>query len=232
MRKLHDKELGQFMFQMPSTEILRKDTDIAKPFMLMALRPHNRDELMVMIFGKENHYFAYKISGGIPAFSIPKAKIVSQELFQDSYIFNACASLLGCDIQMYLRLHNNMQLIRKYIAVKHALKLSEADIESTKRQFKGKILVRVLSMENAHLKGLKQLVSTHKSKCIDLFGQKIEFNTNCTNIEKAEKDSITESLILSAKKSRFEGVAGVIEYLSHCSPYQRDYSELLQLTSP
>jgi hypothetical protein len=84
-------------------------------------------------------------------------------------------------------------------------------------------------MESAHLKGLKQLVSAHKSKCIDLFGQKIALNTNCTAIEKAEKDSITESLILSAKKSRFEGVAGVVEYLSQCSPYARDYSSFLQL---
>ena len=95
MRKLQDKELGQFMFQMPPTEVLKQEADIATPFMLMALRPHSKEELMVMIFGHENHYFAYKMSGGLPLFVIPKVKIVSQDLFQDGYMFNACASLLG-----------------------------------------------------------------------------------------------------------------------------------------
>lgn len=229
MRKLHDKELGQFMFQMPPTEMLRKDTDITKPFMLAAIRPHNRKEVMVMVFGKENHYFTHKISEGLP--KIDKVRFVSPELLHDSFIFNACASMLACDIQMYERLQNNMQIIRRYIAMRDAQRLSEMEISNSKAMFSGRMLAKVFALESANLKKEKQAVSYNKNKCLELFGQEIDMEISNSGFSvKAKSDHITNLLISAAQKSEFGSIDTCISFLSQCSPYQRDYSQYLQLT--
>jgi len=246
MRKLTDNELGKFAFQMPPTEMLRQEMQASidsllpsnvqgykiEPFMLMAIRPHSKTEVMIIIFGKDTHYFAHKLSAGVVGFVLPKGlKPVQDELFFDSYVFNSCASILGCDIEAYQRLRNNMQLIRRYIATKHALRLSEEGIEESKRLFSGRGLSKILTIENARLKETKQLVLAHKRKCVELFGQDIRMNTNCTNVKRGKSDRITAELISAAKKSMFGSTDSVITYLSQCSPYVRDYSDFLQITS-
>lgn len=228
MRKLHDKELGQFMFQMPPTETLRKDTDIAKPFMLATIRPHSRKEVMIIIFGKENHYFAHKISEGLP--KIDKVRFVSPELLHDCFVFNACASMLACNAQMYERLQNNMQIIRRYIAMKDSQRLSEMEISNSKSMFTGRKLAKISALENTNLKIEKQAVSHNKAKCIEYFGQKIEMEATGSGFSiKADADNLTNSLISASSKSEFRSIDSVISYLSNCSPYARDYSGFLQL---